>query len=240
MARNFLTENLLPRQFWFHALKYSVQVSNYLPVRLTNGQVSTPHELAHGIPPDYRKLIPIFAVGYTKVNSTTAINNDKLISQTIPTILLGNDDQSDGCLFFNPKTKNIIASSDYRLDHSRPSGPVFDLEHEQHGYGFSVLSATTTQTSHVTPFTLGDAVYITTTDSNNSQTIKQGSVLNIPLSDDLPYTIQLHDGQVIEEYLSSLSPHNPTTSTDSELPNSLANHPWISHGSKVTVFFSNK
>jgi deoxyuridine 5''-triphosphate nucleotidohydrolase (dut) len=25
MARNFLTENLLPRQFWFHALKYAVQ-----------------------------------------------------------------------------------------------------------------------------------------------------------------------------------------------------------------------
>jgi hypothetical protein len=107
-------------------------VSNYLPMRLTNWQVSTPHELAHAVPPDYCKLIPIFAVGYTKVDSTTAaMHNDKLISQTVPTILIGNDDQSDGCLFYNPKTKNIIASSDYCLDHSLPSGQIVNLKHEQ-------------------------------------------------------------------------------------------------------------
>lgn len=186
MARNFLTENLLPRQFWFHALKYSVQVSNYLPVKLTNGQISTPFELAHGTTPDYRKLIPIFAIGYTKVDSTTATQNDKLTSQTIPTILIGNDDQSDGCLFYNPKTKHIIASSDYQLDHSRPSGPLFNLDYEQQGFGFSTLSSSH-NTMQSTPFSLGDGVFITS--STPETPAKHGTILNVPLSDDLPSLI---------------------------------------------------
>jgi deoxyuridine 5''-triphosphate nucleotidohydrolase (dut) len=241
MARNFLTENLLPRQFWFHALKYAVQVSNYLPIRLTNGHISTPHELAHGVPPDYRKLIPIFAVGYAKVNSTTATQNDKLLSQTVPAILLGNDDQSDGCIFYNPTTKNIIASSDYRLDHSRPSGPVFHLEYEQHGYGFSVLTQDNNPISQAAPFSLGDEVYITSTVNDTPRNIQKGTILNVPLSDDLPYTIQLRDGQILEEYLSSLSPDNPTSSSDiSTFQTTIKEYPWITHGSKVTVFFSNK
>lgn len=118
MARNFLMKNLLPHQFWFHALKYAVQVSNYLPVKLTNGNVSTPYELAHGTQPDYHKLIPLFVVVYTKVDSTTATQNNKLDSQTVLVVLIGNDSQSNGCLFYNPASKNIIVSSNYRLNPS--------------------------------------------------------------------------------------------------------------------------
>jgi len=239
MARNFLAENLLPRQFWYHALKYAVQVSNYLSVKLTNGQISTPHELAHGTPPDYRKLIPLFAVGYTKVDKTTATQNDKLDCQSIPTILIGNDDQSDGCLFYNPKTKHIIASSDYRLDSSRPSGPIFNLPHEQSGFGFTMLNPNHTGTTSPPSFTLGDQVYVTTVDSNDTPSSKPATVLTVPLSDDLPYTVQLEDGRILEEYSTSLSPHDPTP-PNHQPEQSLVSHPWIKHGAKVTVFFSNK
>jgi Reverse transcriptase (RNA-dependent DNA polymerase). len=64
--------------------------------------------------------------------------------------------------------------------------------------------------------------------------------LTVPLSDDLPYTIQLHDGQVIEEYITSLSQNNPSSHSPLQSTKSLEQHPWIAHGSKVTVFFSNK
>jgi hypothetical protein len=147
MARHFLTENLLPCQFWFRTLKYSVQVSNFLQIKLTNGQISTPFELAHGTTPDYQRLILIFTIGYTKVDSSTATQNDKLVSQTIPTILIGSDDQSYGCLFYNLNTKNIIASSNYRLDHSRPSSQVFNLKYEQHVFGFPFYPRQTTQSN---------------------------------------------------------------------------------------------
>jgi deoxyuridine 5'-triphosphate nucleotidohydrolase len=242
MARNFLTENLLPRQFWFHALKYAVHVSNYLPVKLTNGQVSTPHELAHGTSPDYRKLIPIFSVGYTKVDTATATTNNNLVtSQTTPTILIGLDDQSDGYLFYNPSTKSIISSSDFRLDHSRPSGPLFNLPHESGNFGFSLYDPQQQHTQHLPPFSLGDKVFIT--DATNENASIPATVLSIPLSDNLPYTVQLENGQVKEEYLSSLSLHSPTSSphtSTSNTTNIQQQYPWLAHGAKVTLFFTNK
>jgi hypothetical protein len=239
MARNFLTENLLPHQFWYHALKYAVHVSNYLPVKLTNGQVSTPHELAHGTSPDYRKLIPTFAIGYTKVDMTTATSNNSLVtSQTVPTILIGIDDQSDGYLFYNPSTKNIISSSDFRLDHCRPSGPIFNLPHESSTFGFSLYNPQQAKHEHqLPPFSLGDQVFITS--DNPTATPTPATILSIPLSDDLPYTVQLANGQVQEEYLSSLSVHSPAPASDST-SNIATQHPWITHGAKVTIFLTNK
>jgi deoxyuridine 5'-triphosphate nucleotidohydrolase len=236
MARNFLTENLLPRQFWFHALKYAVHVSNYLPVKLTNGQVSTPHELAHGTSPDYRKLIPIFSVGHTKVNSSTATGNNALVnSQTVPTILIGLDDQSDGCLFYNPTTKQIISSSDYRLDHSRPSGPIFNLPYETGTFGFSLYNSDNQNQNSIPPFNLGDQVFV---QREANEPSVQATILAIPLSDTLPYTVQLTNGQVQEEYLSALSLHDPSNSSPT-MP-SLSQYPWVTHGAKVTIFLTNK
>mmetsp|Transcript_7172 Transcript_7172/g.13632 ORF Transcript_7172/g.13632 Transcript_7172/m.13632 type:complete len:381 (-) Transcript_7172:292-1434(-) len=51
--------------------------------------------------------------------------------------------------------------------------------------------------------------------------------------------MQLTDGQVLEAYASDLTPHShPSSHTTSPSPPILS--PWITHGSKVTVFFSNK
>ena len=40
---------------------------------------------------------------------------------------MGNDQKSDGKLFYGPHTKSIIGSADYDLDLSHPSGLVFGL-----------------------------------------------------------------------------------------------------------------
>jgi hypothetical protein len=241
MARNFLTENLLPRQFWFHALKYAVHVSNYLPVKMTNGHISTPHELAHGTSPDYRKLIPIFSVAYTKVDTSMATQTNGLVtSQTVPTILIGFDDQSDGCLFYNPATKNIISSSDYRLDHSRPSGPMFNLPSESSTFGFSLYNPDQMQNQNLPPLSLGDQVFIQ--HDNTDVPSIPATVLSVPLTDSLPYTVQLENGQIKEEYLSSLSLHSPTSDVNSthSLTPPHSSIPWIQHGAKVTIYLTNK
>ena len=36
MARNWLASNLLPTLFWFFAIKYTVQVHNYIPIHSNN------------------------------------------------------------------------------------------------------------------------------------------------------------------------------------------------------------
>ena len=44
-------------------------------------------------------------------------------------ILVGNDNKSDGQLFYLPHTKSLIGSADYKLDPTHPSGPIFQLQY---------------------------------------------------------------------------------------------------------------
>ena len=130
IARNYLAENLLPSQFWYFAVRYAVQASNYIPIKTDKkGTLSTPFFLAHNVKPDYRKLLPLFSSAYVKICKAGESNTFE--TQTVRAILVGNDDKSDGRLFYNPTTKSMMASSDYRLDTSRPSGPLFNLEYTQ-------------------------------------------------------------------------------------------------------------
>ena len=48
MVRNWMISNLLPSEFWYFGLRYAVQVTNMMPVTLSDGTVSTPFELAYG------------------------------------------------------------------------------------------------------------------------------------------------------------------------------------------------
>jgi ribosomal protein S15P/S13E len=47
MARSWLASAELPGKFWFHAVKRSAEICNYFPVKLDDGTMSTPLELAH-------------------------------------------------------------------------------------------------------------------------------------------------------------------------------------------------
>jgi hypothetical protein len=68
------------------------------------------------------------------------------------------------------------------------------------------------------------------------------TVLSFQLSNNLPCTVQLENGQVKENYLSSLYLHSPTTSTEAVITSTLPNlsHSWIKHVAKVTIFLTSK
>ena len=116
-----MADKLLSSDFWFFAINYAVQLSNYLPVKTDTGTLTTPFFEAYGKKPDYRKLLPLFSIAYVKVYDS--IKGNTLSSQTVKTILVGNDSKSDGRLFHNP----LMGSSDYCLNISHPSGPPFGL-----------------------------------------------------------------------------------------------------------------
>jgi hypothetical protein len=126
IARNYLAEHLLPNKFWYHALAYAVQVTNYLPIRSDRKSVTTPHFEVYKSQPDYRKLVPLFSTAYVK-SVYPSDNQPKFRSQSVKAILIGNDPKSDGQLFFNPATNSVISSADYTLDPTHPSGPLFNL-----------------------------------------------------------------------------------------------------------------
>ena len=120
-----MLEHLLPPEFWYFAIKYAVQVSNYIPIKTSDTALTTPYQLAYKKSPDYRKLIPLFSAAYVKIYKSGEGNT--LETQTVKAILIGNDKKSNARLFLNPQTKKIMASSNYCLKISCPSGPIFNL-----------------------------------------------------------------------------------------------------------------
>eukprot|EP00957_Ditylum_brightwellii_P003304 250335-Ditylum_brightwellii.AAC.1 len=81
----------------------------------------------HGVKSDWCNLVPMFSLSYVKRRRDAGVKRSTADSQSIKAICVGNGTQSDGLLFYLPTSKKLIASSDYRLDPSVPSGPVFGL-----------------------------------------------------------------------------------------------------------------
>ena len=124
------------------------------------------------------------------------------MSQSIKCILVGNNNLSDGQLFYVPHTKIIIGSSDYKLDPTYPSGPMFQLHYDD-GIQFNLYIP---QSSDMRPPTLniGDRV-------NTISTKRKATVIYIPMNHSLFYTIKYDDNnnsnydQIQEDNLTTIN-----------------------------------
>ena len=233
IARNYLVEHLLPSEYWFFAIQYAVQVSNYIPIKTTSNTLTTPHFLAYNEKPDYRKLIPLFSTAYVKIYQSGEGNN--LESQTVKAILVGNDPKSDGRLFYNPHTKNFMSSSDYILNVSSPSGPIFNLNYEEPtSYNLYTESSVSTDKP---AFDLSQVVYLSP--SHTSQPLQKATVIDIPFKHNDPYTLQLAtDSSIISVQACYILPYNPSSDKLSDTSPSIS-YPWLKDKAKATLFLSN-
>eukprot|EP00957_Ditylum_brightwellii_P063151 4793665-Ditylum_brightwellii.AAC.1 len=127
MVQNWLTSNYLPKKFWYFALRAAAQVSNYMPIQSDKGTWTTPFEQVFKQKTDWRNLVPMFSLSYLRRLRDNTGYRATADSQSIKAICVGNDKKSDRLLFYVPSSKSLISSSDYTLDPSIPSGPVFNL-----------------------------------------------------------------------------------------------------------------
>ena len=230
MARNYMAEHLLPPEFWYFAIAYSTQASNYLPIKTdVPGVLTTPFFEAYGEKPDYRNLSPLFSTSYVKIYESG--EGPTLVSQTIKAIIVGNDEKSDGKLFYNPSTKSLLGSSDYRLDTSHPSGPLFGLAYNGN-FEFHLLDDSLTSTPPC--FDLLQEVYISPQHESSPGLLAR--VLNIPFHHSDAYSLQVvSTGDIIDVLEGSILPTNP----NAPLPDTsslILTLPWIKHDAKTTLF----
>ena len=234
LSRNWLASNLLPSSFWYFALQYAVQVSNYLPY-LHKSTWTSPFELLHNNKPDFRNLHPLFSVAYVKRFKDGSVHRKKGLSQSIKAILVGNDPKSDGKLFYVPHTKSIIGSADYDLDPSHPSGPVFGLTYDG-GIQFS-LHIPDAQEWRTPTYNQGDKVHL----FNDIHQKLEAIIIDIPIKGFDYYTIRYSNSgdydQVPESYITSLN-LSPITLIDSKIIHHL--HKWIKNDAKVTLYLHDK
>ena len=228
ISRNWLTTNLLPSEFWYFGIRYGIQVLNMMPF-LHKNKWTTPFECHYNIIPDYKKIQPIFSTEYVKRFRDGTSHRNTAMSQSITCILVGNDNLSDGQLFYVPHTKIIIGSSDYKLDTTHPSSSMFQLQYD----GGIQLNLYIPQSSDMRTPTLniGDRV-------NTISTKRKATVIYIP-DNLLFYTIKYDNDnnsnydQIQEDNLTTI---NQTTLISSSNINVCDKYPWIKNDGKITIF----
>ena len=228
-ARGYLVEHLLSPEYWFFSLLYAVQSSNYMGIKTDKGTLTTPFFLAFKIKPDYRKLLPLFSAAYVKIYQSAQGNT--FTTQTVKCILVGNDEKSDGRLFYNPVTKSIISSSDFTLNATGPSGPLFNVIYQEPTtYSLYQEKSTTFKVE----FELGSNIHISPTNADHPG--QPATILNVPFNIDEPYTVQIKSTlDIIDVTPSNILDYNPTEINTND-PTPSLEYPWIKDKAKATVF----
>ena len=227
MSRNWLASALLPSEFWWFAMRRATEVSNYLPLKVDN-ILTSPHQLMYKQKPDMRNLIPLFAVAYPEYPSKSSLD-----AQSCKAILVGKSKTTRAYEFYNPSTKNIITSSNFKLDERLTSGPAFGLPYDG-GLHFNKYCQ---YNDSIRPPQFSPETEVFIKQPNNKYI--QAHIIAIPKTDTNIYTIQYNDGSIHEIHETFISLNNPTISPSPNEP-PLRNLPtWIKNNSKCTIFLNN-
>ena len=225
MARSWLTSSLLPSEYWWFAVKRAVEVTNYLPIK-ANNKLTTPYELVYGIKPDLRLLFPLFSLAYVHRLKDAQSKHQKFQTTAILCILVGKSSVSDGLEFYHPPSRQIITSSDFKLDTTKPSGPAFNLKYD--GGLFFNLYDNDAETIRPPGIDINTTVFVKHYDPP-----KPATVLAVPFDESDVYTVQFQqDGSIHQFQSSSLLDHDPTINPQN-IPPPLPT--WTQHHAQVTV-----
>jgi hypothetical protein len=130
MARAFATDMQMPKNFLYWALRQSIQVMNYMSCTVS-GVSTTPHELVYCVKPDLRVLFCLFSAGYfRKLKDNNLHCRGISTSTSMQGIAIGRCRKPDGMLFYSPHSKEILTSSDYKLDEDRHTPTAFNLPYD--------------------------------------------------------------------------------------------------------------
>jgi transposase InsO family protein len=227
MARAYITEKQVGREFWYFAIRHAAQMMNQVPGRLGR-KLTSPFELVHGVKPNANTWFELFSIGYFPHHMESNETKSKMQAQTMDGIAVGRDELSNTILFYNPVNKQYYRPPIYKLDEGRlpistfPKSIRFDG-----GLTCGLLRHKTDPTPE--PFPPGTRVSITQSDK-----IIKGTISNVPLpffstantasldSDEstdgqsTTYVVQLDDGKTIECDFSTLAPQITSSSLPSD------------------------
>jgi hypothetical protein len=230
MARNWLTNSLLPSNYWWLAMKRAVEVSNMLPTfHIKTDPPTTPHEYFYGSQPDLRALVPMFTVAYV-----TRPSLSKFHSNALKCICVGRCSVSNGLLFYHPTTKQLFTEGNtVRFDLTLAAGPCFN---EPYDGSFSYTSQADLDNilHRPSPFSTNNTVFAP---HPNTTIITAAKVISTPVDPtSTPYTIRFTDGLISEHMADDLLDHDPTA-TRIDAPSTTANPalPWLLHDAKCTL-----
>ncbi|KAL7525881.1 hypothetical protein ACHAXR_001202, partial [Thalassiosira sp. AJA248-18] len=118
MARAYITEKQVGREFWYYAVRHAALMLNQVPGRL-NRKLTTPFELVHNQKPQSETWFELFSVGYFGHDKDADGQRSKTQDQSLDGIAVGRDDRSNTIVFYNPLTRSYYRPQNFRLDEHR-------------------------------------------------------------------------------------------------------------------------
>ena len=105
MARSYVTDKQVGREFWYYAIAHAALMVNQVPGRLGR-KLTTPFELVHGVKPDSKTWFELFSIGYWKQKNDNKESRSNTEDQALDGIAVGRDEQTNTIIFYNPLTKS--------------------------------------------------------------------------------------------------------------------------------------
>jgi len=207
MARSLLVHAWLPDSFMFHALVYSCNIFNVLPVKglYAGGHVSTPFELLHGKKPKISSFCVFGCSIMARQWVSTQSSAGKQTQLGIRGIFIGFDKNQKGYLFYSPALRQIYISGDITFDEmfSSSIATTWQLHHDNLALrpANSDIPLTTTTleaTGGVESFSSGPSS-VEEGEQDTAQDTALTNALNGDATDNLPELLDVSDDDSLSE-----------------------------------------
>jgi hypothetical protein len=207
MARAYITEKQVGREFWYFTIRHAVTMINQVPGRINQvpgrinqvpgrinqvpgrlgRKLTTPFELVYVVKPDSSTWYELFSVRYFDHKTEGSASKSNLEAQTLAGIAIGRDDKANTIRFYNPLTKAYYSPPVFKLDEGRLPASHFPNQITFDGSLVCGLQSNNTDPS-LEPFPPGTRVNVLI----NGHT-KRGTIQNIPM----PSSPALRDSAII-------------------------------------------
>ena len=135
-----------------------------------------------------------------------------------------------GNLLYNPATKQLLGSSDFKLDTKHSSGPLFILPYRANDFFlYSEISDVSDP-----PFNLGQTVQLSPSHENYPS--EKATIISVPVHRSEPFTLQTQSKDILQASQEDITPIEPSGKTSKEGP-PVVHHPWLTHQGKITAQF---
>ena len=241
MARFYLTEKQMSKDYWFFAIQHAARMINQLPGN-ADGKFTTPFELVHRAPPDARTWFPIFSIVYFYKQSDADQDRANFESKAMQGIAVGRSRSTNALLVYNPSTRKYYEPDSYKFDPSCLPSTEFPGKIRYDGGIYADLYRDT-QRDVSEPYPPGTTFKLAPSEDSTDYTTAIVSSIPIRTKDGLPdpdkYLLTCPDGTQLTKTLDEMdaiadtpanrspAPSNPSLPTVATLP------PYFQHGSKV-------
>ena len=118
MARAYLAEKQMPKDYWYHAIHHACRMMNQIPLKV-EGKLTTPFELVHRVPPDSRTRFPLFSLVYFYKEDDGDKDRENFQAKAMVGIAVGRSTKTNALSVYSPTTKQYYEPDTYKFEPSR-------------------------------------------------------------------------------------------------------------------------